>query len=395
LRDGDRATAEALLRGVEASRLASSPSTAERLDEDPRSLVRGELGILALAGDRFPEAAGWFARGERDVEAAYVADRVMSRDELLASARDDGAAAADDGCGAWQLTGRCWHHSLLGMYARRSVRVQRFDEALGALGAAAPEREDVEALAGALRRAGATTGIDRAEHLFAAARTLRARGMEIASTEVGPDWHIYEGAYEREMPCLPSPAHGFTRYAEPTDEGYGIDEDGTCALPTRADAALTSPLEITRVRASAPDDDQRFSYRYAASRLAEQAAALVPPRSQAYAALLCWAAVYAHRDPARVEELYAMYVRNGAAGFTIGEDCPAPDFTRARRFDDEQAARRARAASAARSERWSWPHVRAAVWRRRAWLVYPPLAVVLLGLSILVGRAALRRSEPL
>jgi hypothetical protein len=39
--------------------------------------------------------------------------------------------------------------------------------------------------------------------------------------------------------------------------------------------------------------------------------------------------------------------------------------------------------------------VRAAVWRRRAWLVYPPLAVVLLGLSLLIGRAALRRSESL
>jgi hypothetical protein len=113
------------------------------------------------------------------------------------------------------------------------------------------------------------------------------------------------------------------------------------------------------VRASAPEIDQRFAYRYVASKLAEEAAGLLPPRSQAYATTLCWAAKYAKRDQARVEALFAMYRRNGAAGFSIGSDCEEPDFARARNFDDEQAERRAEKIAAD------------AAWRRRGWLAYP------------------------
>ena len=79
LRDGDRARAEVLLREVERARVAGnaldSDLPAYSLDEDPRSLVRAELGILALADQRFAEAADWFARGARTVEAARAESR--------------------------------------------------------------------------------------------------------------------------------------------------------------------------------------------------------------------------------------------------------------------------------------------------------------------------------
>jgi hypothetical protein len=410
LRDGDRETAEVLLREVERAGLAGNDHSTEiasyTLDADPSSLVRAELGLLALSSDRFTEAAEWFGKGQRFVEASYIAERAMTMDELLAAvqrtrpARDAKPVGGDDAVHPRDMwsdpseheSAYCWGKTLLDIYARRLLRAQRFDEALDAFGAERPIAEhDVDGdettendpdpagtFVAEMKRAAATTGIERAEHLFFAARTLRRYGMEIAGTEVGPDWRIYNGGMSGETLCLPSPVHGYTRFAVPDEDGWHWPEDGMdCLLPSRADAALVTPLEAARVRASAPAIDQRFSYRFVASKLAEEAAGLVPPRSQAYAASLCWAARYADRDRARTDELYVMYVRNGAAGFEIGANCEEPDFARARRFDDEQAQRRAEKIVAAEKAReWTWPRVRDAVWRRRAWLVYPFVAVL-------------------
>lgn len=420
LRAGDRATAEELLREVERAGLRGSATDSEiasyTLDHDPSSLVRAELGLLALAGDRFTEAAEWFGKGERSVEAGYVVERAMSMDELLAAVQHTRAARATapvppdgieakDVCDFWSPTtdaGRAYCRSkrLLDIYARRLLRAHRYDEALDAFGPDHPTKtEDVDddestendpdplqTYTSEMKRAVATTGIERAEHLFLASRTLRLYGLEIAGTEVGPDWRIYDGGYAGETLCMPSPAHGYTKFAVPDEQGYYYDteqdDEHHCLLPTKGDAALVSPLEAARVRASAPEIDQRFSYRYVASKLAEEAAGLVPPRSQAYAASLCWAARYARLDRARVDTLHSMYVRNGAAGFEIGSNCEEPDFRRARNFETEQAERHAaKVATAQRAREWTWPRVRDAAWRRRGWLVYPFAALLLFVLA--------------
>ena len=402
LRDGDRAHAELLLREVERARIAGNPVDSDlpaySLDEDPRSLVRAELGLLALADERFSDAADWFARGTRMVEAAYVAERVMSPEELLAAvqrtqgARRAGPKPADDeedACSLWEPTlaevGDCWGKELLAIHARRLVRLHRYDDALDAF-ADSVHADDANAYVAAMKRADATSGIERAEHLYRASRTLRTKGMEIAGTEVGPDWSMYEGNYERETLCLPSPTAGYTTFAVPDDDDEYHDPSDGCALPTKSDAALVSPLEATRVAASAPEIDQRFSYRYAASRLAESAANLVPPHSHAYAQTLCWAARYARRDRPRVEELYATYRRNGAEGFSgeFGESCEDPDFAAARTFEaDQQELRIERALAAARARTWTWPRIRAAAWRRKRWLALP---LITLGLLVLRRR---------
>ncbi|MFN0249150.1 MAG: hypothetical protein ACKV2T_19860 [Kofleriaceae bacterium] len=422
LRDGDRAKAEALLREVERAGLNGNTSAAEiasyTLDADPSSLVRAELGLLALSSDRFTEAAEWFGKGNHMVEASYVAERAMSMDELLAAVQrtrpqraatpvlPDGTSSSD-ACSAWsssteQERAYCWGTLLVDIYARRLLRVHRYDDALDAFGTRRPvavhdvdgdettenDPDPAGTFVAEMKRAAATTGIERAEHLFYASLTLRRYGMEIAGTEVGPDWRIYHGDMGDTL-CLPSPVHGYTRFAVRDEEGWHWPEDGMdCLLPSRADAALVTPLEAARVIESAPEVDQRFSYRYVASKLAEEAAGLVPPRSQAYAATLCWAAKYASRDRARTDALQAMYARNGAAGFEIGANCEQPDFARARRFDDEQAQRHAEKIVAAQKTReWTWPRVRDAVWRRRGWLLVP-LAVVLAGLLLVgIGRA--------
>lgn len=399
LRDGDRARAELLLREVERARIAGNPPDSDlpaySLDEDPRSLVRGELGLLALADQRFTEAADWFARGTRMVEAAYVAERVMSPDELLVAVRrtEDARRAgppkltdgedAEEVCNLWEPAvgdhAYCWGTSLREIYARRLVRLHRYAEALDAF-ADSPNADDAKQLIAAMKRADASSGIERAEHLYRASRTLRRKGMEIAGTEVGPDWSAYDGNYERETLCMPSPTAGYARFAEPDSDEYQDPSDG-CTLPTKADAAFVSVLEAARVGASAPEIDQRFSYRYAASRLAETAANLVPPGSQAYAQTLCWAALYARRDRTRVDELYATYLRNRgeSLGGEFGESCEEPDFHAARTFEADQQQRRIeRTLAAPRSRAWTWPRIRGAAWRHKRWLGLPVIAFLLL-----------------
>ncbi|HUS26945.1 MAG TPA: hypothetical protein VMZ53_00495 [Kofleriaceae bacterium] len=413
LRDGDRTKAEALLRVVERAGLVGNDGTGDQpytLDGDPRSLVRADLALLALSDGRFVEAARWFARGNRTAEAAYVADRVLTFDELEAevqrteSARVAGPKLAEADDPEWPCANEgiyadgtllpdpsyCWSTRLQKLYARRAMREHRFQVALDAV-----DNEQARALVSTLDRADTSSGIERAEQLFAASRILRAHGLELAGTETGPDWAMYDGQYARPLLCLPQRAHGYTRFAVPTDDDYGDDYQGEdCLAPSRDDAALVSPLEVSRVRASAPEIDERFSYRYTASRLAEQAAELVPPRSQAYAAALCWAARFAHRDQTRVEELYAKYNRNGAAGALTGlfaEDCDEPDFHAARDFDERQAERRMqRAVTEARSHAWTWPRIRRAAWRRRRWVLVP-LAFLVALLALLVSRRRLPR----
>lgn len=413
LRDGDRKKADALLRQVEHAAPAGNDGNGDvmyTIDDDPRARVRGELGLLALADGRFAEATDWFARGNHSVEAAYVAERALTFDELetvvqhsdptraagpKVNENEDPAHVCNDD--SIYEDGEpssnhdyCWATRLLNIYARRAMREHHYEAALDAFG---PDNEDAHELVTALERADAASGIERAQQLFAASKLMREHGMELAGTEAGPDWAIYEGDYSRPQLCLPQPAHGYVKYAPDDDDGW--DEGEECVAPTRADTAFISPLEIARVRASAPEIDQRYSYRYVASSLAEKGAELVPPRSQAYTALLCWAAHYAHRDQSRVEELYAKAIRNGAADALSGEfaeECDEPDFAGARNFNDRQADRQVeRMREAARARSVTWPKIRHAAWKRRRWALLP-LSLFVGLVAMLALRRAFRRA---
>jgi hypothetical protein len=91
--------------------------------------------------------------------------------------------------------------------------------------------------------------------------------------------------------------------------------------------------ESERVAASGIRPDLRYHYRYVATDLAERAAGLVPPRSQAFAAILCWGNRWMQQTPESGERgpaLYRRYLREGAVvpfATTFGRECPEPDFS--------------------------------------------------------------------
>ena len=91
------------------------------------------------------------------------------------------------------------------------------------------------------------------------------------------------------------------------------------------------------LRRQRPKPDARFHYRAIAADKAIAAADLLPQRSQAYAATLCWAARYAidSGDDDRATAIYKRYVATGAYqawAKNFGRECVEPDFEAAKTF---------------------------------------------------------------
>jgi hypothetical protein len=106
----------------------------------------------------------------------------------------------------------------------------------------------------------------------------------------------------------------------------------------KLEGPLITADERTRFERTAPAPDLRYRYRYIAVDQALRSAALLPPRSQAFAAVLCQAAGWMMSTPGEdktVAALYRIYVARGAVlpwAAHFGRDCPEPDFDAAARL---------------------------------------------------------------
>ncbi|RDS79660.1 hypothetical protein DWU98_16465 [Dyella monticola] len=112
-----------------------------------------------------------------------------------------------------------------------------------------------------------------------------------------------------------------------------------------------SPAEAARVTALSHVQYLRDRHWYAAYNEALKASQLVPPRSQAYAAILCHAAHWMHQAPAVDDHdptaafayTYRLYIKHGAYvpwANKFGQICPQPDFPRAARLGWKKYASR-------------------------------------------------------
>lgn len=309
LRAGDdKAAAKAYAQASRA--FPASEDWGVNIDEDylyeslkPGCRVDGERAILALGHGDYVEALRLLhGGGQYWNDAAHVAERVLSVDELKAYVDANVAEpkpAPKPAEGEWAPANP--DQLLRSLLGRRLLRVGRYEEAPAYF---TPElRETATAYAKARLEAPKLGRIERAEALFRAAKLARESGMEILGAELSPDAAVYGGGYEIYAPVA---------LAEQDKKLVGADE-------------------IQRVAASQVLPDQRFHYRYVAADLANQAADLVPARSQAFAAMLCSATGWViNRDYAAGRKYYERYVKQGPlvpwAG-NFGTDCPAPDFT--------------------------------------------------------------------
>jgi hypothetical protein len=295
LREGKLAESEALLADVGRA-LPPNPAIEddsllwnayyENAQLAIRPRLAGELGVVQLARGEYAAALDQLLRGGYWQDAAYVAERVMSLEELVKyvdatwPASLAAAYVPDEEKGWISLFAGISAppderiaHDLRWLLARRLVRADRLEQANPYFPEAA--RPHLYALVTS----------KKSGDLFRAACLTRHQGMNLQGTELEPDWFVYEGAYD--------PGSFAEKRANP--------EKNRLLRPT--------PDETTRVARSAPEPDKRFHYRYHAAELAWQAAAALPDGSPEKARLLAMGGTWLKaQDPTAANRFYKALV---------------------------------------------------------------------------------------
>jgi len=361
LQKGDLAAAAAsYAEAAKAFPKADDPKAS--MEPENTHLLVGEQGVLALARGEYVEAMGRLYDAANAVggsgnvffpddetsgigfgnDVSYLAERVLTVDELKsfvdarvpatpapAPAKGGSAEPAPYGFGTPLADNLRW------LLARRLMRVGRYDEAQAYFPVSGDQRfgkEDLRAEARAFAQAvrdadKAWTDIGKAEARYAAAAIQREHGLELFGYEQGPDYQDEGGGYQG-------------------GSGHSADD---------LKQTFVTDGERQRFAESAAKPERRFHYRYLAADRAASAADLLPPRSQAFAAVLCKATGWMLEGPPdyedqyqgygealptglpermrRAQALYDRYVKHGpyvdwAADF--GRNCEEPDFERAR-----------------------------------------------------------------
>lgn len=271
-------------------------------DPEDRLVARkqslGELGAVRVARREFSGALDALLRAGYWLDAAYVAERVLELEELrrhvearwpeLRGKDAEEESKLENVAG----TTRGQRERIRYLLGRRLMRAGRGVEAQAYLPAA--WREAAARYLGRVREGADTSRAprDRARSWMEAAWVARTNGLEILGTEVGPDWAIYDGAFEGSL---------------------GMDSDeGSDGSRHPRDATLLPVTAEERRRAldHAPRPPERFHYRYVAARLAWEAANLLPDQDPETARMLwtggSWLKV---RDPETADLFYKALVR--------------------------------------------------------------------------------------
>lgn len=289
LRDGRVDEAAALLaKAVRAMPPAGPwyPLSEDGHPEAPadRDLASGEAGVLLLTAHQYAEALDFFMLGGHWIEAAYVAERVLTTKELTAAVDARAALRPVDDFATEREQG------LRALLGRRLMREGQYALARPYLPAdLLPLSERLATCLSDGRSTSRTAG-QRAAALTEAARLMRHRGMELVGTELGPDDARSNGGYESE---------------DLLAERKRVEDARVVAVREE---------ESRRAAATAVAPWRRFHYRYLAADLAWDAASLLPDGDPRTAALLCEAGSWLKdRDPQAADRFYKAMVRRCGA----------------------------------------------------------------------------------
>lgn len=276
--------------------LISSLWTEEEAVSAPQQF-HAELGVLRLLRREYSQALDALIRADFWMDAAYVAERVLTLDELKTYVDrhwpelppDEGNTPSDpaidesapEGDAARENRQRASIRHLLG---RRLARDNRAEEASPYLPPAA--RAQLESMIEGMRKGSdeSLTKSERAGGWWQAAQVARAHGLELMGTELEPDWSVHGAHFEA-----------------------GVTLESRLAAPPYA---TPSSNELSRVARHAPQLNKRFHYRYTAAAMAWQAAELLPNNDDETARILCTAGSWIKiRDPQAADVFYKSLVR--------------------------------------------------------------------------------------
>jgi hypothetical protein len=225
----------------------------------------GDLGGLHLARGDFVQALDILLKGKLWEDAAYVAERVLTANELKTYVDGQQTAATASG-GEGDMA------KLRYLFGRRLVREDRYAEAGSYL--RAPYDKILEKYVKALKDGADNklSKVERARAFFTAAWLARYDGMELMGTEGAPDGFAESGNFE--MPDLAQQRRSGV-YQQVRYEKNGEQKTTNAPLVLKA-----SKQELQRLVVNKISPDTRFHYRLIAAALAIKAAALLPNDSE-------------------------------------------------------------------------------------------------------------------
>ena len=266
---------------------STNDSSATTMPDDVVSRFQGEQGLTSLARSDYMEAFNQLLAGGYQDDARYVAERVLTLEELqrLVDKQNLGAPFRD-------------------LLARRLARAGRHSEALPYY-----ESDSVRELAKKyleyLQQAKqGENPQSRAAGWYGAARLEIESGMELRGAERCPDYREYDGSF-----------------------------GDSCGLE-RSERDMVSNDELARLAANAIAPDIRFHYRLVGVEHLMKAADELPRRSATFDAVLCQG-VHLLQQHGRafngdlIQEVYRRYVHEGRHetwATNFGSQCPEPVF---------------------------------------------------------------------
>jgi LysM domain len=258
-----------------------------------RAHLWGELGVLKLGRGEFEQALDALLRAGFWEDAAYVAERVLSGDELKRYVDTEWPTlvAKTNRVTASDATQSPLTNPLVAdlryLLARRLTREMRTQQAREYFPRKWQPRLDelIVALDNGWNENAPTE--QRAKSFFAAAWIARTNGMELLGTELSPDWLLRGGGFEE-----------------------GLTERDRSSNSPNHRLNFASAAELQRATQKHADPEARFHYRYQAAFLAWEAAKLLPDNSDEKARVLCTGGSWLkRRDPDTADIFYKALVR--------------------------------------------------------------------------------------
>jgi hypothetical protein len=276
------------------------------------SRASGDLGGLRLARGDFVQALDVLFKGQLWEDAAFVAERVLTTNELKQYV--DALPKTEP-----PKEGEDYNKKLRYLLGRRLVREDRYADAKQYLPTPYDKVLDkyVKALKDGTNEKLSKT--ERAHAWFTAAWLARYDGMELMGTEGTPDAFAEGGEFE--MPDLATERRSgvYQTIAYDKEGNASYDENGNPKMKSVPAVLKASAKEIQRLNANKVTPDIRFHYRLIAGALAMKAAALLPDNSEELADVVNQAGMWVKDRDEKVGNRYYQVIDHRCSKTKIGQ----------------------------------------------------------------------------
>ncbi len=290
LRDGKIDEAVEILRGL-------VPAFKRNANTD----VLCELGVIHLGRKEYLEALDLFMRAEYWEDAAYIAEYVLTTDELesVIDQYDQRISRYNDSL------------HLPTLLSHRYARNRQWDQAL--LYAEPEYKTQLQTFIEAYKKADYLYHPDtiRGENYLTAGELLRKYGMEMQGTYTDPDWMMYGGSFDLTGPSetrmnLPEKGYSDRKDVWGPELETGVED----WHPQLKEALTAGDEELKRKILHLPQPYMRFHYRYQAANMMWEAAHLLPDNDMRTAKALYLGGIYLkNKHPQLADKYYKALVR--------------------------------------------------------------------------------------